>query len=125
MQLFTPERDNSASTEPAHELFGQAASLLATARALEVAAQAPDTTTAVQPTLACLESSFEALADAAGHLAGQVRSDHADADGVRRTLRSEADHAFAQFAAVLTDARDACGAARVAAGAVVRGEPPR
>lgn len=124
MHPVTHERHSSASTQPAHELFGQAATLLATARALEVAAQAPGTTTAVQPTLACLESSLEALADAAGHLAEQVIGDHGNVDDVRRTSRGEAEQAFTQLAAVLTDARVACGGARVAAGAAARGEPP-
>jgi hypothetical protein len=123
MHLVAQHRERGSSALPAHELFGQAASLLATARALEVASRAPDTAAAVQPTLACLESSLEALTQAAGHLADQVRRGHVD--GARVAARGEAEQRFAQLAAALTDARAASGAARIAAGTATRAEPPR
>ena len=124
MHVVAHHRDRTSAQEPAHELFGQAASLLATARALEVAARAPGTATAVQPTLACLESSLEALAEAAGHLSEHVRLDRArHIDRTRRAAHAEAEQRFAQLGATLSDARAACGAARVAAGGIARGAP--
>jgi hypothetical protein len=125
MHAVTHHHDRSAAAEPAHELFGLAASLLATARALEVAARTPGTATAVQPTLACLESSLEALAEAAGHLSEHGRAEGAHrVDGTRRAARAVAEQRFKQLAEVLSDAGVACGAARIAAGTVARGESP-
>jgi hypothetical protein len=58
--------------DPAHELYEHAAGLLASAHALQAAAHAPGAVAAVSPTLACLEASLGALAEATERLRGQA-----------------------------------------------------
>jgi hypothetical protein len=52
----------SGGRDPAHELYEHAAGLLAAAQALEAAAHAPGSVSAVAPTLTCVQSSLVALA---------------------------------------------------------------
>ena len=54
--------------DPAHDLYAYAAGLLANAQALEAAATDPATVAALAPTLACVETSLGALAQATSRL---------------------------------------------------------
>ena len=69
-----PQRDSAVTggRDPAHELYEHAAGLLESAQALEAAAHARGAVVAVSPTLACLETSLAALADATERLRGQA-----------------------------------------------------
>jgi hypothetical protein len=58
--------------DPAHKLYEHAAGLLASAQALEAATHARGAVVAVSPTLACLETSLAALADATARLRAQA-----------------------------------------------------
>jgi hypothetical protein len=61
--------DGSAvADDPAHALYAAAAGLLATAHALEAATHASGSVAAVAPTLACVEGSLTALAEAVERL---------------------------------------------------------
>jgi hypothetical protein len=69
-----PQRDSAVTggRDPAHNLYEHAAGLLASAQALEAATHARGAVAAVSPTLACLEASLAALADATERLRGQA-----------------------------------------------------
>jgi hypothetical protein len=54
--------------DPAHDLYAHAAGVLANAQALEAATEAPATVAALAPTLACVETSLAALAQATSRL---------------------------------------------------------
>lgn len=73
MVEFAPDADRDADPrhggrDPAHALYDEAARLLATAQALDAATLAPEALPALAPTLACMETSLEALARAIGQL---------------------------------------------------------
>ena len=54
--------------DPAHHLYAHAAGVLASAQALEASADDPGTVAALAPTLACVETSLAALAQATSRL---------------------------------------------------------
>lgn len=88
-------------------LFDAAAGLLAASGAVAANADAPDSTTALGPTLACVEASLEALAEAAERI-GDERSPH-------WTPQPITTRRFERLGAVLQSAAAACNDARRAA----------
>jgi hypothetical protein len=59
--LLQPGPPPDDALDPAHEAYGHAAALLASAQALEASTRADGSAPATAPALACLETSLEAL----------------------------------------------------------------
>lgn len=90
--------------DPAHELYAQAAALLAAAQALDAASRTPGAVAAMGPTLACLETSLTALAAATERLRGQAIGRLVEPTPVfdgRRRHRSEVSAGLERLAGVL------------------------
>jgi hypothetical protein len=94
-------------------LFDAAADLLAAACALAANAGVPTSSTALGPSLACMEASLEALAETAQRI-GEDASAEADAERISRPI---AAGSFDHLAATLRSATSACNDARRAAAA--------
>ena len=113
-----PER----APDPELALYRQAAGLLATAQALEVAARAPGAVAALAPTLACLEATLSALAGASHHLGGQARqrlSTPVLLSSDARAQRDEVALRFDRLVGTLKQTRRACVQARTASAPVL------
>ena len=100
--------------QPGSAVFEHAAVLLASAQALEAAAGEPGAEAAVGPMLACLDLSFNALAQAVEQLRGDTLEPLARSatDRELRSASAEAAQRFGALVAVLADCRDACDMAR-------------
>jgi hypothetical protein len=110
-----------AEPDPAHALYGHAAGLLASAGALQAAAHAPGAAAALGPTLACLESSLDALAAVAKLLGDQAVEPISESAAVRTEpglAGSEVEQRFRHLIGALEASRVACAYARVAVGPV-------
>jgi hypothetical protein len=104
---------------PRVALYEHAAGLLAVAGALQAAAHQPGAAAALSPTLACLEASLEALADAADRLGVHAVEHLFDADSSPAespVARAEAQQRFKSVVDALQRARAECAFARVAVG---------
>jgi hypothetical protein len=99
-------------------LFGHAAELLAAAKAVEATARAPGTAPAVGPTLACIEASLGALAQASERLREHALQSTPGSSDDRRLLRlrSENSRRLHRLSAALEEARAAAYAADLALG---------
>ena|SRR5690349_20206133 len=108
-----PTGDNGL--DPAHSAYGHAAALLASAQALEAATHRSGSVPATPATLACLETSLDALSLAVARLRAHTLERLADpilpGDEARpRRARVAAD--LAQLAGTLERAAGACALAR-------------
>ena len=113
---LAPRRD------PAHALYEEAAGLLSAARALEAASRAPGALAALGPTLACVEASLDAIAEAATQLgdgvAGRLSWPPLDAHDMRAD-RAEARQHFGRLVSALEASREASTRTRVSVGPIV------
>lgn len=104
--------------DPAHDMYAHAAGLLANAQALEAAtADSPATVAALAPTLACLETTLVALAQATGRLRVHTLRRLADpvlGDDDLGRHRAEIAVAFERLSGVLDQGSFACTRAREA-----------
>jgi hypothetical protein len=137
MTSVTPHHDDPASSradlalggvplapgrDPAGALYEEAAGLLSAARALEAASRVPGALAALGPTLACVEASLDALAEAATQLGDRaVRrlSWPPLTDHDMRTDRTEAERRFGRLVSALEEGRDACTRSRASVGPIV------
>jgi hypothetical protein len=107
-----PVREDAA--DPAHAAYGHAAAILASAQALEAATRPAGSVPATPATLACLETSLDALAMAIARLRGHALERLADpvlpADPARRR-RARVATDLAQLAGTLEQAASACARA--------------
>lgn len=108
-----PVREDA--TDPAHAAYGHAAAMLASAQALEAATHPSGSVPATPATLACLETSLDALSTAVARLRAHALERLADpvlpgADTRRRRARVATD--LAQLAGTLEQAASACASAR-------------
>jgi hypothetical protein len=106
-----PERE--AARDPAHAAYGHAAAILASAQALEAATHPAGSAAATPATLACLETSLDALSLAVARL--RVHALDRLADPVLPT-----DQAGRQRARVATDLAQLAGTLEQAASASAR-----
>ncbi len=109
------ERTGDDGPDAAHAAYGHAAALLASAQALEAATHPSGSVPATPPTLACLETSLDALSLAVARLRAHALERLADpvlpGDEARpRRARVAAD--LAQLAGTLEQAAGACAHAR-------------
>jgi hypothetical protein len=111
------DRRRGPEGHPGQQLFEHAASLLASAAALEAAAQVPGASVALGPTLACVEASLEALADGVDHLDEEAHDDLA-ASGVQ--AQAAAGRRFGRLADALRSCRITCADTRTSIAAVTR-----
>jgi hypothetical protein len=102
--------------DPAHHLYAHAAGVLASAQALEASADDPGTVAALAPTLACVETSLAALAQATNRLRVHTLRRLADPvltdDDLVATHRAEISTALERLAGVLDQGSFACTRAR-------------
>ena len=109
------DRPGDDGLDPAHSAYGHAAALLASAQALEAATHRSGSLPAMRATLACLETSLDALSLAVARLRAHALERLADpvlpGDAARpRRARVAAD--LAQLAGTLEQAAGACAQAR-------------
>lgn len=116
-----PRLGDASPRGPGHSgrvLYEHAAALLATTRAFEAATHAPGAETTLGPTLACLEVSLEALAQASQRLslraAERLRGDAPDREG--RAIGEHAALQLSQLAAALEESQLACAHTRASIG---------
>jgi hypothetical protein len=102
-----------AATDPAHAAYGHAAALLASAQALEAATHPAGSAAATPATLACLETSLDALSMAVARLRAHALERLADP-------LLPTDHAGRQRAHVATDLAQLAGTLERAASACAR-----
>jgi hypothetical protein len=102
--------------DPGQQLFEHAASLLASAAALEAATHVPGASVALGPTLACVEASLEALADGVDQLNEGVQHD-LEASGVQTQLT--ATRRFGRLADAMRSCRIACADTRTSIAAAI------
>jgi hypothetical protein len=103
--------------DPAHELYDHAASLLATAQALEAATYPADAVAATAPTLSCLETSLAALSGAVERLRRGTLQRLASpvlTDDDLRPLRAGVSMRMERLAGILEQCSLECAAAREA-----------
>jgi hypothetical protein len=110
-------RRHGAEADPGQQLFEHAASLLASAAALEAATYVPGAAVALGPTLACVEASLEALADGVDQLNEGVQHDLA-ASGVGTQMA--ATRRFGRLADALRSCRIACADTRTSIAGAIR-----
>jgi hypothetical protein len=106
---------DTGGRDPAHALYEHAAGLLASAQALEAATHARGAVVAVSPTLACLETALEALAEATERLRGQALERLAEPilpDEGLRAQRAEIALHLERLAGVLEQASQVSTSAR-------------
>jgi hypothetical protein len=112
--------ERAIAPDPARSLYEQAAGLLASAGALQAAARTSESASALGPTLALVEASFDALADVAKHLGDQAIG-HPRGEMVPTTTvpaEWEIEHRFRDLITAVGEAQIACGHARDAVGPV-------
>jgi hypothetical protein len=112
------DRRPGAEGDAGQQLFEHAASLLASAAALEAATHVPGASIALGPTLACVEASLEALAGGVDQLNEGAQHDLA-ASGVPAQMA--ATHRFGRLADLLRSCRIACADTRTSIAAAIRG----
>lgn len=107
----TSNADGQRAGPSGQGLFDAAADLLVAARALAANAGAPDSSMALGPTLACVEASLEALAEAADRVGEETFTESLSL--------SMPDRRFRRLADALLSAAGACSGARRAPAANV------
>jgi hypothetical protein len=110
-----PDSVRQDGVDPAHTAYGHAAAMLAAAQALEAATQSSGSVPAAPATLACLETSLDALSLAVARLRAHAIERLADPmvpgdDARPRRARVAAD--LAQLRGTLDQAASACAHAR-------------
>jgi len=109
--------------DPAHDAYGHAAALLASAQALEAATRASGSAPATAPALACIETSLEALSLTVESLRSHALERLGDpwaGSQAQRARRARVAADLARLAGTLEQAAAASAAARRA---VAAGEP--
>src|SRR4051812_38945631 len=111
------DRRPGPEADPGQQLFEHAASLLASAAALEAATHVPGARVALGPTLACVEASLEALADGVDQLGEGA---HADLTASAVQAQAAASLRFGRLADALRSCRIMCADTRTAITAATR-----
>ena len=112
--------ERAIAPDAARSLHEHAAGVLASAGALQAAARTSGSASAIGPTLACLEASFDSLAGVAKHL-GDHATGHRRGEMVPTTTvpaEWEIEHRFRDLITAVREAQIACGHARDAVGPV-------
>jgi hypothetical protein len=101
-----------ARRQPARAACEHEAAVLAAARGLEAESRDPEAVPAVDATLACVEASLDALAQATARLGDHVVGRWAEADTRTSLARGGAIRAFRRLQASLKESSAACVHAR-------------
>jgi hypothetical protein len=118
--LPPPDYAPDDGLDPAHEAYGHAAALLASAQALEASTRAAGSAPAAAPALACIETSLEALSLTVESLRSHVLERLGDPWAGTEAQRARHARVAADLARLAGTLEQAAAASAPARGAVAR-----